>query len=222
MSDIVIIIITFLLFLCSMLIYWNNYKNEKNTKAIRYKDDLSGFEIAEKILENNGLDNLYIVETRSFLEERYDTRRNVIRLLPSRFHGLSMADGANAAFLAGHAIFDRKNLFIHIHNCLLFIVNILIYICYGIIIFASCVRNYEYLKLGILGLFIIMIFHLITVPIEKNIGKFIVQNIKDLELLDEVYNEEFSKLIDSLTYRYISLPVSLIVSVISILKNQRL
>lgn len=220
MSDIVIIIMAIAIFLCSSLIYWKNYKNKKDYKTIRYKGDLSGFEIAEKILENNGFDNLYIVETRNYLEERYDSNRNVIRLLPSRFHGLSMIDGANAAFLASHAIFDKKNTLLHIRNYLLFITHILIYVCYGSIIVASFLRNYDYLKLGILGLLVVMVFHLITLPVEKKVGNFVVKSIKELNLLDEVYYGELSKSIDTLAYRYLSLPVSLIVALINLLKNK--
>lgn len=220
MSNIVIIIMAIAIFLCSGLIYWKNYKNKKDYKTIRYKDDLSGFEIAEKILENNGLDNLYIVETRNYLEERYDSNRNVIRLLPSRFHGLSMIDGTNAAFLASHAIFDKKNTLLHIRNCLLFITNILIYVCYGSIIVASCIKNYDYLKLGVLGLFVVMIFHLITLPVEKEVGNFVLKSIKELKLLDEAYHEELSQSVDALTYRYLSLPVSLIGALINLLKNK--
>ena len=68
MGDIVTIVLVIVIILCSTIVYLNNYKNEKKYKNIRYKGELSGFEIAEKILENNGLDNIYIVETRNYLE----------------------------------------------------------------------------------------------------------------------------------------------------------
>lgn len=219
MGDIVTIVLVIVIILCSTIVYLNNYKNEKKYKNIHYKGELSGFEIAEKILENNGLDNIYIVETRNYLEERYDTNRNVIRLLPNSFHGLSIIDGIRAAFLAGHAIFDKKNKLLHIRNILLFIVNILIYASYGCIVVAAFVKNYEYLKLGILSLFVIMLFHFITLPLEKEVGNFIVKNIKDLNLIDDKYNEELEEITNNLSFRYISSPISLIVALINLLKN---
>ncbi len=220
MSDIVMIILALGIVLCPALIYWNNYNNAKKFKAIHFNGDLSGFEIAEKILQSNGFDNLYIVETKNYLEECYDTNRNVIRLLPSRFHGLAISDGIKAAFLAGHAIFDKKNKALHIRNLLLPIVNLLIYVCYGCIILAAFIKNYDYLKLGILGLFIIVLFHLITLPIEKEMGQFIIKNIRQLDLLDETYNAELIKLTDGLIYRYLSSPLNLIIAVINLLKNK--
>lgn len=221
MGDIVTIVLVIVIILCSTIVYLNNYKNEKKYKNIHYKGELSGFEIAEKILENNGLDNIYIVETRNYLEERYDTNRNVIRLLPNSFHGLSIIDGIRAAFLAGHAIFDKKNKLLHIRNILLFIVNILIYASYGCIVVAAFVKNYEYLKLGILSLFVIMLFHFITLPLEKEVGNFIVKNIKDLNLIDNKYNEDLEEITNNLSFRYISSPISLIVALINLLKNNR-
>lgn len=221
MGDIVTIVLVIVIILCSTIVYLNNYKNEKKYKNIHYKGELSGFEIAEKILENNGLDNIYIVETRNYLEERYDTNRNVIRLLPNSFHGLSIIDGLRAAFLAGHAIFDKKNKLLHIRNILLFVVNILIYASYGCIVVAAFVKNYEYLKLGILSLFVIMLFHFITLPLEKEIGNFIIKSIKDLDLIDDKYNEGLEEITTNLSFRYISSPINLIMALINLLKNNR-
>lgn len=221
MGDIVTIVLVIVIILCSTIVYLNNYKNEKKYKNIHYKGELSGFEIAEKILENNGLDNIYIVETRNYLEERYDTNRNVIRLLPNSFHGLSIIDGLRAAFLAGHAIFDKKNKLLHIRNILLFVVNILIYASYGCIVVAAFVKNYEYLKLGILSLFVIMLFHFITLPLEKEIGNFIIKSIKDLDLIDDKYNEGLDEITTNLSFRYISSPINLIMALINLLKNNR-
>ena len=53
MGDIVTIVLVIVIILCSTIVYLNNYKNEKKYKNIHYKGELSGFEIAEKILENN-------------------------------------------------------------------------------------------------------------------------------------------------------------------------
>lgn len=219
MGDIVTITLVIIIICCSTIVYWNNYKNIKKYKNIHYKGELSGFEIAEKILENNGLDNIYIVETHNYLEERYDINRNVIRLLPSSFHGLSIIDGLTAAFLAGHAIFDKKKKLLHIRNILSFIVNILIYVSYGCIIIAAFIKNYEYLKLGIFSLFILMLFHFITLPLEKEIGSFVVKSIKELNLIDDIYIEVLEKITNDLSYRYISSPIILIVALINLLKN---
>lgn len=219
MGDIVTIVLIILIICCSTIAYWNNYKNSKKYKSIHYKGELSGFEVAEKILECNGLDNIYIVETKNYLEERYDINRNVIRLLPSRFHGLSVIDGITAAYLAGHAIFDKKNKLLHIRNFLLFIVNILVYISYGCIVIAAFTKSYDYFKLGILSLFVIMSFHFITLPLEKDIGHFIVKSIMDLGLIEDIHNDELEKITNDLSYRYISSPISLIISLIHLLKN---
>ena len=82
---------------------YSKYKKEKNSIG------LSGFEVARKILDANGLENIYVVETRGNLTDHYDPTRKVIKLSKDIFHGDTVAAASVAAHECGHAIQDKDN-----------------------------------------------------------------------------------------------------------------
>ena len=82
-----------------------NYKKYKNMEN---KNKISGFEVARKILDANGLSNIYIFEKPdSNLSDHYDPNRKVIKLSTDVFHGQTIAAASIAAHECGHAIQDK-------------------------------------------------------------------------------------------------------------------
>src|SRR5574344_2377176 len=75
---------------------------------INGKSDLTGFDVAKKILEKNGLDELYIVETQGYLTDAYDSSRKTVRLSSDIYHGTSISSIAVSAHECGHAIQDKE------------------------------------------------------------------------------------------------------------------
>ena len=78
---------------------YSRYKN----KGIKNK--LSGFEVARKILDDNGLQDMYIVEVHGNLTDHYDPNQKVVRLSTDIFHGETVA----ALAVAAHECGDRKS-----------------------------------------------------------------------------------------------------------------
>ena len=48
-------------------------------RKIENKNRITGFEVARKILDANGLKDIYIVETRGNLTDHYDPRRKTVQ-----------------------------------------------------------------------------------------------------------------------------------------------
>ena len=82
---------------------YSKCRNVANSKG------LCGQEVARKILDANGLDNVHIVEVRGNLSDHYDPTQKVVRLSTEVFHGESVASLAVAAHECGHAIQDKEN-----------------------------------------------------------------------------------------------------------------
>ena len=55
-------------------------KTYSKFKKVHNKNKLSGFEVARKILDANGLDDIYVVETPGNLTDHYDPSRKVVKL----------------------------------------------------------------------------------------------------------------------------------------------
>ena len=98
---------------------YGKFKEIKNNKG------LTGQEVARKILDDNGLSNIYVVETSGNLSDHYDSSRKVVRLSKDIYHGESIAAISVAAHECGHAIQDKEGyVMMRIRSLIFPIVNI--------------------------------------------------------------------------------------------------
>lgn len=161
----------------------------------KYKDkelkkNISGFEIARSILDNNDLKDLYIVEVKGNLNDHYDYNQKVIRLSTDVYHGETVTSTAVAAKIASYAILDkRNNTYMKFKFTLNPIINFAVYIAYILFILGVCLQDYGMVALasGILGF--VLVFHLVTLPVEFS-GKKVAND--ELCKLDKISKEEIS------------------------------
>jgi hypothetical protein len=79
----------------------------KYTK-VRTAAGLTGAQIARRFLDNHGLGNVQIEQTRGMLSDHYDPRHKVLRLSPEVYQGNSVAAAGVAAHEVGHALQDAE------------------------------------------------------------------------------------------------------------------
>ena len=142
------------------------YKNIANKKTI------TGFEVARKILDVNGLSNVHVVEVKGELTDHYEPRRKTVRLSTNIFHGDSIAAASVAAHEVGHSIQDKNGyMYMKIRSFLVPIVNLCSKLGYFAIIIGLI---FEMLNLAYIGMFLlitILVFQLITLPVEFDASK---------------------------------------------------
>jgi hypothetical protein len=68
------------------------------------RSGLSGAEVAERILSDNGINDVRVEAVGGFLSDHYDPRNKVLRLSPDVYEGRSMASLGVAAHEVGHAV----------------------------------------------------------------------------------------------------------------------
>ncbi|MBP8948025.1 MAG: zinc metallopeptidase [Candidatus Promineofilum sp.] len=71
---------------------------------VRTARNLSGAEIARHLLDNQGLQDVRVEETKGFLSDHYDPRARVLRLSPDVYRTPSVAAAGVAAHEMGHAL----------------------------------------------------------------------------------------------------------------------
>ena len=89
-----LLIIGFLITLIAQIKVTSSYSKYKQ---IENKKRISGFEVARKILDNFGLEDIHVVEVNGNLTDHYDPSNKVVRLSTDVFHGESIASLAVAA-----------------------------------------------------------------------------------------------------------------------------
>lgn len=151
---------------------YKNYANSSNT---------TGYDIARKILDNNGLKDIYIVETSGTMTDHYDPKRKIIRLSKEVYHGQTIASIAIAAHECGHAIQDKENyIFLRIRSLIYPIVNVGTSLSYYIILLGILFEAMDLIIVGIALVSLGLIFQLVTLPTEIDASKRASQNLKIL------------------------------------------
>lgn len=158
---------------------YQQYRKKKNHK------DLTGQEVARMILDQNGLKDIYVTEVKGTLTDHYDPNRKVVRLSSDIFHGTSIAACSVAAHEVGHAIQDREGyFFIRLRGFIFPLVNFASKFGY-LAILIGFLFNFLDLAWGGIGLLlVILVFQLITLPVEFNASRRALNNLKEMELLD--------------------------------------
>ena len=168
--------------------------NYKKYKKVTNEKDLTGFDVARRILDENGLGDIYVVETKGVMSDHYDSRRKTVRLSTEVFHGTSVASVAIAAHECGHAIQDKEGYtWMKLRNIIFPIVNIGQKIAYIVMIIGLFLSYMDYVYAAIGFTFLGLLFELVTLPVEFDASK----RAKDIILKDGMINDKEKKGIDA-------------------------
>lgn len=178
---------------------YSKYKNEENTKK------MTGFDVARKILDKNGLESVYIVETNGTLTDHYDSRRKVIRLSNEIFHGTSVASLAIAAHECGHAIQEKaKYTFYEIRTFLFPVVRFATGFSYLIIFLGLLMESLDMVWLGILLVGTGLVFQIVTLPVELDASKRAKKEIENLNLSTSEEQLGVDKMLSAAAFTYVA------------------
>ncbi len=147
------------------------YVNSSYSKYSKVKTNSgeTGEQVARKILDTAGLDDVAVLETTGILSDHYDPRHKAVFLSSGNFNGSSVGAVAVAAHECGHAIqHQQKYVFMNIRAALVPFVNISSYAGYIAIVLGCILGSFNLIWLGILAECVILIFQLITLPVEFN------------------------------------------------------
>lgn len=189
---------------------YNKYARISNSKHI------TGAQAAQNVLMHYGIRDVKIECGHGKLSDHYDPRINTIRLSPEVYSGSSIASIGIACHEAGHAAQHAQNYApIKIRNLILPVANfgssagVLIailgyFLGFGILI-----------DIGIILFAAVVVFQLVTLPIEFNASS------RALKVIDEtgmLYDEEKSgakKVLSAAAMTYVA---SLLVSIMSLIR----
>ncbi|MDL4840818.1 zinc metallopeptidase [Aquibacillus rhizosphaerae] len=142
----------------------STYKKYSKVATSSY---MTGAQVARKILDENGLYNVTIEETRGTLSDHYDPRKKVVRLSTNNFHGHSMAAAAIAAHEVGHAIQDAEAYaFLRFRHSLFPIASLGDKMSFILIIAGALLDLMNLVLIGVIFMAFAVLFQLVTLPVE--------------------------------------------------------
>lgn len=189
---------------------YKKYAKVNNIKKI------SGAEAARQVLEKNGLKDIYVVETSGFLTDHYDPSRKVIRLSKDIYNGESISAVSVACHECGHAIQDKeKYSMMRIRSSLVPIVNISSYAGYFAIIIGGLLGSLNLIWLGIAFELIILLFQLVTLPVEFDASRRALKHIETMSLLSSEELKGSKKVLTAAALTYVA---SVLTAVLQVLR----
>lgn len=178
----IFVVIAFFITLIADIMVKSNYNRYKD---IYCKSGLTGREVARKILDVNGLSDIKVVEVAGTLTDHYDPTKRTVSLSTDIYKDSSIASIAVAAHECGHAIQDKIGYtFLKIRHKLVPTVNLCSKLGYVVIFIGIIFGMFELSLVGLILLSAILIFQLVTLPVEFNASKRAKEELRKLNIVD--------------------------------------
>jgi len=179
-----------------------NYNNYKDYPT---KSHLNGYETAKKILEANGLSNIKIKMVAGDLSDHYDPTTKTVSLSTKVYSENSIASVSVAAHECGHALQDKEGYkFLKIRRSLVPLVNFSSKFGYIVVVLGLILGVLNLAKIGIYILLIILLFQLVTLPVEFNASKRALIQLDKLAIVDQKEKKGSKKMLTSAALTYVA------------------
>lgn len=173
-------------------------------KKVKTKKGKSGFEVASEILKANDLEEVYVVETKGELTDHYDPTRKVVRLSESNYHTDSVSAISVAAHEVGHALQDKEGYWLlRLRAKMVPIVNFSSKMGYFAILIGFLFDT-RFIWLGIWLQVAILLFQLVTLPVEFDASKRALIELEKLNLIDKKENNGAKKVLGAAALTYVA------------------
>lgn len=181
--DIILMIISLVITLGAQLFVsgaYSKYSKVKNKKR------MSGSEAARYILDKNGLDDVKVRRVGGYLSDYYDPRNKTVNLSSANYENASVGALSVACHECGHAIQDKVGYtFMRIRAALVPFVNFSSYAGYFAILFGCLFDSMNLIWFGIFAEMIILLFQIVTLPVEIDASKRAIKELDKYELFDK-------------------------------------
>ena len=181
---------------------------------------MSGKEIAQKMLKENGIYDVNVTSVEGFLSDHYNPANRTVNLSPEVYNGTSVSAAAVAAHECGHAVQHattygplmlRSKLVPAVQMSSMLVNWILMA---GMIVLAIT-RNPVVLLIGIIIMSVTVLFSLITLPVEFDASK---RALAWLDRTNVTNSEEYPKAKDALKWAATTYVVAALAAVVTLIQ----
>ncbi len=130
---------------------------------------VSGAQVAELILRQNGIRDVQVEMSQGTLSDHYDPRVKKVRLSPENYRGNSLAALAVAAHEVGHAIQHHQSYVpLQLRHTILPVTSIASWAAFPLFLIGLFLNTPLLMDLGIIFFAAVVVFHMVTLPVEFN------------------------------------------------------
>ncbi|RZK43913.1 MAG: zinc metallopeptidase [Pedobacter sp.] len=157
--------------LLSMYVQWRFRSKFSKYAEMQLNSGMSGKEVAERMLNDNGIYDVKIMSTEGQLTDHYNPADRTVNLSTDVYYGRSVAAAAVAAHECGHAVQHAKSYtWLQFRSTMVPVVSISSNLLQWVLLIGVLLIAFNgppiVLAIGVLGLAIITIFSIVTLPVE--------------------------------------------------------
>jgi Zn-dependent membrane protease YugP len=211
-----IIFISLLFMGLGMLVQARLKSKFKAYSQVPTSSGLSGKEIAERMLQDNGIHDVSVVSVQGFLSDHYDPSKKTVNLSPDVYAGRNVSAAAVAAHECGHAVQHATAYsMLSLRSALVPVVQISTnlsqwVILIGLGLFSFGGGNSTVLLIGIILFAASTLFSVITLPVEFDAS---ARALKWLNTSHITFGQEHEKAKDALKWAALTYVVAALASI---------
>jgi Zn-dependent membrane protease YugP len=176
---------------------------------------MTGAEVAQEILRRNGLSHVGVSEARGFLTDHYDPGKKVVKLSPNVYNSNSVAAVGIAAHETGHAIQHAAAYGpLTLRNTMVPVASIGSNFSWIIIIAGFFLNMLGLVKIGILLFSVVVVFQLITLPVEFNASSRAKRMLQEYGLVSPNDVQGVNKVLSAAAMTYVAAAASAIMTLL--------
>lgn len=216
-----IIFISLLFMVVGMIVQATLKSKFKTYSKVPTSSGLSGKEIAEKMLSDNGIHDVKVVSVQGFLSDHYDPSKKTVNLSPDVYEGRNISAAAVAAHECGHAVQHATAYsMLQLRSALVPMVQISSnlaqwVILIGLGLFTVGGGNPTVLLIGIILFAVSTLFSVITLPVEFDAS---ARALKWLNSAHITLGNEHEKAKDALKWAALTYVVAALASIAMLLQ----
>lgn len=181
---------------------------------------LTGKEVAERMLRENGIYDVQVISVDGFLSDHYNPLNKTVNLSPEVYHGNSISAAAVAAHECGHAVQHAtaygplvfRSKMVPAVQVTSQLVNWILLA--GVIVLATT-QNPTILLIGILAMGVTVLFTLVTLPVEFDASH---RALSWLSTTNITNSEEYPKAKDALKWAATTYVVAALAAVVQLIQ----
>lgn len=213
---------TFLLLVPAMVfaLYAQSKINSAFSKYLKVKNSygFTGFEVARKLLDSHGLQNIPIEHINKTLGDHYDPRNRVLRLSNEVYNSDSVASVGVAAHECGHAIQHQEQYTpLTLRNSIAPIASIGSRAAFLFIIAGIFMNALNIFDIGILLFSAAVVFQIITLPVEFNASNRAMVMLVSNNLIPHSEAESARKVLNAAALTYVAATITAVLQLVRLL-----
>jgi len=195
---------------------FNKYSSQRTVNG------WTGRDTARKILDDNGMSDIDVLETAGNLTDNYNPSKGTVNLSKGVFSSSSISAVGVAAHETGHALQHRDEYMpLKIRSFLVPVANIGSMAGPYIVIFGLIFRQDIFLQIGIVLFSAAVLFYLITLPVELNASKRALEVLEREEILTRDELVPARKVLNAAALTYMAAALSAILTLLRLVLLSR-